>query len=185
MWQPRQCRPASSHCRCERTLDIRPRKGEPEPPKQSVPYDMSTPDGYDFYLKLGPLAELNQKLFHNEATYWQEIVDHPNYDAVCFHPQHCAEKNLKSFLQEADITFRRTHDLCDLLNSALSVEPAWTLMTADLNALSAFAVEYRYPGESADLDEAREALEKCQKVRQIIRGAMHLDKPDSSPGDGE
>jgi len=33
-------------------------------------------------------------------------------------------------------------------------------MKADLNALSAFAVEYRYPGESADLDEAREALEK-------------------------
>ena len=58
-------------------------------------------------------------------------------------------------------------------------------MTADLNALSAFAVEYRYPGESADLDEARETLEKCEKVRQIIRRAMHLEKIDSSPGDGE
>ena len=58
-------------------------------------------------------------------------------------------------------------------------------MTVDLNALSAFAVEYRYPGESADLDEAREALEKCQKVRQINRRAMHLDKSDSSPGDIE
>ena len=58
-------------------------------------------------------------------------------------------------------------------------------MKADLNALSAFAVDYRYPGESADLDEAREALEKCQKVREIIRHAMHLDKPDSSAGDGE
>jgi len=121
------------------------------------------------------------------ATAQRELdaIDHPNYDAVCFHTQQCAEKYLKAFLQEADITFRRTHDLSDLLNSALAVEPAWTLMTADLNALSAFAVEYRYPGESADLDEAREALEKCQKVRQIIRGAMHLDKPDSSPGDGE
>ncbi len=58
-------------------------------------------------------------------------------------------------------------------------------MKADLNALSAFAVEYRYPGESADLDEAREALEKYQKVRQVIRRTMHLDKSDSSPGDVE
>lgn len=121
------------------------------------------------------------------ATAQRELdaIDHPNYDAVCFHAQQCAEKYLKAFLQEADITFRRTHDLSDLLNSALSIEPEWTSMTAELNALSAFAVEYRYPGESAGLDEAREALEKWQKVREIIRGAVHLDKLDSSPNDGE
>jgi len=59
---------------------FRPRKGAPELPQQRVQFDMGTPDGYDFYLKLGPLAELNQKLFNGEATYWQEIVDHPNYD---------------------------------------------------------------------------------------------------------
>lgn len=47
-------------------------------------------------------------------------------------------------------------------------------MTADLNALSAFAVEYRYPGESADLDEAREVFQKCENVRQIIRRALQL-----------
>src|SRR5205085_7254845 len=27
-----------------------------------------------------PLAEVNQKLFNGEAGYWQEIIDHPNYD---------------------------------------------------------------------------------------------------------
>src|SRR5260370_30145780 len=121
------------------------------------------------------------------ATAQRELdaIDHPNHDAVCFHAQQCAEKYLKAFLQEADMPLLKTHDLADLLNSALSIEPAWTSMAPDLNALSAFAVEYRYPGESANLDEAREALQKCQEVRQIIRRAMHLDKPDSSPGDGE
>lgn len=27
----------------------------------------------------------------------------PNYDAVCFHAQQCAEKYLKALLQEADV----------------------------------------------------------------------------------
>ena len=26
------------------------------------------------------MSEWNQKLFNGEATYWQEIIDHPNYD---------------------------------------------------------------------------------------------------------
>jgi uncharacterized protein len=57
-----------------------PRKGNPEPPRQRAPFDPGTPDGYDFFLRLGPLSEVNQRLFNGEAGYWQEIVDHPNYD---------------------------------------------------------------------------------------------------------
>ena len=102
------------------------------------------------------------------------VTDNPNYDAVCFHAQPCAEKYLKAFLQEANIPFPKTHDLADLLTLTLSIEPTWTSMAADLNALSAFAVEYRYPGESADQDEAREAFEKCQSIRQVIRESLHL-----------
>jgi len=59
---------------------FRPRGGEPQPPGPRIPFDPATPDGYDFFLNLGPLAEANQKLFGGEARYWQEIVDHPNYD---------------------------------------------------------------------------------------------------------
>jgi putative CocE/NonD family hydrolase len=59
---------------------FRPRKNGPEQPQQRVPFDMGTPDGYDFYLKLPPLTEINQRLFSGEAGYWQEIIDHPNYD---------------------------------------------------------------------------------------------------------
>jgi HEPN domain-containing protein len=83
-------------------------------------------------------------------------TDHPNYDA------------------EANISFPRTHDLAELLSLALSIEPTWTSMTAGLNTLSAFAVEYRYPGDSADLDEANEALQICKNVREVIRRALRL-----------
>ena len=47
-------------------------------------------------------------------------------------------------------------------------------MRADLNAISAFAVEYRYPGESADQDEAGEAFQKCTDIRQIVRKGLGL-----------
>lgn len=128
-------------------------------------------------------AEWIEKAEADLATARRELaaIDHPNYDAVCFHAQQCAEKYLKAYLQEADLPFRRTHDLSQLLALTLSIERTWTSMTADLNALSAFAVEYRYPGESADLDEAQEAFDKCEKVRDVIRRAMHLDLTDSDP----
>lgn len=59
---------------------FKPRKGPPAPPTQLPPFNFGTPDGYDFFMGIGPLAEVNQKLFNGEAGYWQEIIDHPNYD---------------------------------------------------------------------------------------------------------
>jgi HEPN domain-containing protein len=111
------------------------------------------------------------------ATARREIdaLDKPNYDAVCFHTQQCAEKYLKACLQEADISFRKTHDLSELLDSTLSIDPTLESLRQDLNSLSAFAVEYRYPGESADLDEAQEAFQKCKNVREVIRRALQLE----------
>lgn len=57
-----------------------PRRGEPTVPKQRLGFDFGTPDAYEFFLKMGPLADANRKYFNGEAAYWQEIVDHPNYD---------------------------------------------------------------------------------------------------------
>ena len=59
---------------------FRPRIGGPALPKQEPRFDYGTPDGYQFYLGLPPLAEVNARLFDGKAGYWQEIVDHPNYD---------------------------------------------------------------------------------------------------------
>jgi len=92
-------------------------------------------------------SEWVEKAEGDFATAERELnaENRPNHDAVCFHAQQCAEKYLKACLQEADIRFRKTHDLSDLLNSALAVDSSWESLRADLNSLSAFAVEYRYP----------------------------------------
>ena len=59
---------------------FRPRVGGPQLPVQEPRFDMGTPDAYSFFLSLPPLAEVNARLFGGRAGYWQEIVDHPDYD---------------------------------------------------------------------------------------------------------
>ncbi len=43
-------------------------------------FDHETPDGYQFFLDLGPLANVNERHFHNEIPFWEAIVAHPDYD---------------------------------------------------------------------------------------------------------
>jgi uncharacterized protein len=40
-----------------------------------------TNDGYQFFLDIGSLANVNKKFFNNKIAYWNEISEHPNYDA--------------------------------------------------------------------------------------------------------
>ena len=70
--------------------------------------------------------------------------------------------------------FSRTHDLAVLLDLALPVEPSWDALRPDLQALSVFAVTYRYPGESADESDASEAVEKCRNFRRVARHSLGL-----------
>lgn len=39
-----------------------------------------TPDGYQFFRNLGPLTKVNDKYFHKERPFWNEVIQHPNYD---------------------------------------------------------------------------------------------------------
>jgi len=59
--------------------------GKPRPePIRKFPYlkfDHGTNDGYDFFLKLGPLANADEKYFKGEVAFWNEVMQHPNYDA--------------------------------------------------------------------------------------------------------
>lgn len=43
-------------------------------------FDSGTPDGYRFFLKLGSVANINEKYLQNEVPTWNEYMEHPNYD---------------------------------------------------------------------------------------------------------
>lgn len=98
----------------------------------------------------------------------------PNYDAVCFHAQQCAEKYLKARLQEANTSFPPTHDLIALLKLLAPIEPAWTSLLPFLRALTQLAVSVRYPGLSSNKAMARQAVVMCRDVRQTVRRSLNL-----------
>jgi HEPN domain-containing protein len=98
----------------------------------------------------------------------------PNYDAVCFHAQQTAEKYLKAFLQERASSLPRTHNLIELLEICLSVDPAFELTRRPLVLLDRYAVRYRYPGEFAEKDEARAAVQAATIVREVARTRLGM-----------
>ena len=110
----------------------------------------------------------------NTAQREMSAKESPNYDAACFHAQQCAEKYLKARLCQAGIAFGRTHDLVAMLDQAIEVEPALGLFREDLAYMSAFAVEFRYPGESADRETAIDARRRCRRFRLAARNALAL-----------
>ena len=59
------------------------RFGKPvDEPTRNPParFDFKTPDGYEFYLNIGPLTNLNEKYFKNEVPFWNEMSKHGSYD---------------------------------------------------------------------------------------------------------
>lgn len=98
----------------------------------------------------------------------------PVHDAICFHAQQCVEKYLKAWLQEANIAFRRTHDLEELLDLILPSVPAWQKWQPDFLILTTHAVDFRYPGKSSTPGDANHAISVCEDVRTTIRVSLSL-----------
>jgi len=43
-------------------------------------FNYGTPDAYEFFLKLGPLANVNAQYFKGGIPFWNDIIAHPDYD---------------------------------------------------------------------------------------------------------
>lgn len=55
---------------------LRPKPFNVAPPRP----DYGTPDAYDFFMRLGPLSNINARYFKGEVPYWDEVVRHGTYD---------------------------------------------------------------------------------------------------------
>jgi HEPN domain-containing protein len=97
------------------------------------------------------------------------VVESPNYDAVCFHAQQCAEKYLKAMLVENGVQVPRIHDLEALLNLLILRYPELQNVLHFARILSAMAVEVRYPGMMADEDDAGESIKAAIAIREVVR----------------
>ena len=106
---------------------------------------------------------------------WFGNAKNPVPDNVCFCAQQCIEKYLKAFLVLHRIHFAKIHDLLALLDFAVDIDTELEILRDDLNFLSPFAVEFRYPGENATVEESKDAVKVMRRVRRTLRAKLELE----------
>ena len=61
---------------------FKPRGPEPARPERGAArFEMGTPDEYEFYLRMGALANANEKYLKNTNSYWNDNLHHDVYDS--------------------------------------------------------------------------------------------------------
>jgi hypothetical protein len=84
------------------------------------------------------------------------------------------EKYLKALLTHYQTPFRPIHDLEVLLGPAIVASPDLEIIRGSLLLLNDYAVDIRYPGESATSDEAQTAVKAMRIVRSLVRSKLGL-----------
>ena len=103
------------------------------------------------------------------------VRKNPNHDALCFHCQQAAEKYLKAFLFQHHVDFPKTHNLIELLELCLPIDQTFDFQRDLLTQLDRYGVRYRYPGISADKEDAQLALRMVKSLRAFLRVKLCLD----------
>lgn len=96
-------------------------------------------------------------------------MEEDDYFASAFHAHQAAEKFLKAFLVRHQIPFRKTHDIQQLLQLASRADLSIKEELASAAMLTAFGVQFRYPGEEiADVETAKQAFQQAKIVQSSI-----------------
>jgi HEPN domain-containing protein len=130
-------------------------------------------------LYMDPKAELAKQFLMRADDDLQisEIIleeSEPIYWAAAFHAQQCAEKALKGLLTFHDIRAGKTHDIGVLLKLSLPVLPGLEKFTERASALTAYAVDFRYPVQYGDITkkEATEAIEIARAIYEFVLNSL-------------
>jgi HEPN domain-containing protein len=86
-----------------------------------------------------------------------------------FHAQQCIEKFIKALLSSRQVKFPHTHDLAALGTLCQRHGIVLPISDDNLELLSAYAVEARYPGTLPSNDEAREAIQVARTLRRFVK----------------
>jgi HEPN domain-containing protein len=89
-------------------------------------------------------------------------------NSICFHCQQCIEKYLKAFLIYNESEPPRTHDLRKLNDVAVNFDASLNSIYDLLEQLNPYSVEFRYPGSSATMKEAKQAVQVMKKARGVL-----------------
>ena len=94
----------------------------------------------------------------------------PLFDEAAFHCQQAAEKALKGFLTWNCRVFRKTHNLEEVGEQCVSIDPSLREVVDRAAPLSEYAWKFRYPGTpyQPSAEEAREAITAAHAVVEAV-----------------
>jgi HEPN domain-containing protein len=69
----------------------------------------------------------------------------------------------------------RTHSLAELLALIVKIDPSFLMIQTDLIPIEGYAVQFSYPGFSAEKNEARQAVLAAERVRTFVRNKLGLN----------
>jgi HEPN domain-containing protein len=96
------------------------------------------------------------------------------HNSVCFHAQQCIEKYLKAILEKRGFIVHKIHALPVLLDQCADAYPDLVSLRQNMVRLSVYAVEFRYPGESATAEDAKSAIAIMKQSRLHLRTILGL-----------
>jgi len=98
----------------------------------------------------------------------------PAPGAVCYHAQQCIEKYLKAVLQKQTKPIPKSHDLPVLFDQCTFEHFAALIDREGLVSLSRYATRFRYPGDAANSDDAKQALLLMRRYRATLREMLRI-----------
>jgi HEPN domain-containing protein len=97
----------------------------------------------------------------SEERLWADVV---------FHSQQASEKAMKAFLAWHDAPFRKTHNIEELGDRCLELDPTLQAIADQAAPLTEYAWKFRYPGEAVEPEraEAEQALAAARNVYEAV-----------------
>jgi len=111
------------------------------------------------------------KASHDLAAAKIIVLSIPEYhDVIAFHCQQAIEKALKGYLVFLEIEFKPVHDLGYLINLVSTKDDAFDLLYDDVDRISRFAVQIRYPDTIITLtpDQVRDAIAVADRIYDLV-----------------
>ena len=110
------------------------------------------------------------------------VAANPPLDSAIYHCQQAAEKAVKAFLHDREVSVQRTHDIARLAREASTFEPGFGSFAADAQLLAPLITSYRYPDE-ADWEPLPEptraefdaALDAAQRIYDFVLSLLPAD----------
>jgi HEPN domain-containing protein len=123
------------------------------------------------------------KLAHDDLKAGESTLRDNIFNISCFHAQQAAEKALKAFLVDSNVSHPKTHNLVDLNELCAKINSEFSGLMAKLVTLNQFYAPTRYPDAAVGmtpggtpsknltreaLDDAREVVEFCsERIREV------------------